>query len=117
MKLVTTYALGRIAFGAATLVAPAATGRLLAGDGGALPDAQAFLRGMGGREIGVGLGLLSAQRTASPVRPWLVAGVLSDAGDLAGFAGAWRSLPPDKRVLGGASIVVAAAGGLFLLGR
>src|SRR5439155_26644167 len=50
MRLVTVYAAGRLVFGAAALLAPGTTGRALAGEGGALPDAQAFLRGMGGRE-------------------------------------------------------------------
>ena len=34
MRLVTTYAVGRLAFGAVALLAPATTGRMLAGDGG-----------------------------------------------------------------------------------
>ena len=55
MKLVTAYALGRAGFGAALLAAPRAGGQMLSGDGGATPDAQAFLRGMGGREVGLGL--------------------------------------------------------------
>jgi len=113
MRLVTAYAAGRLAFGAASLLAPAATGRFVAGEGATLPDAKAFLQGMGGREIGVGLGLLGA---ASP-RPWLVAGVLSDLGDLVGIVGAWSSMPPEKRLPGAAFAGFAAASGLVLLGR
>lgn len=115
MKPLIVYAVGRIAFGVAALALPAASGKLLAGEGAAEPDAQAFLRGMGGREVGLGLGLLSAIRSGGPVRPWLVAGVLSDSGDLAGIAGAWRTLPPDKRVLGVGTAGAAAAMGAALL--
>jgi hypothetical protein len=60
VTLVEAYAYGRLAFGGAALAAPVATGRLLAGEGAATPDAAAFLRGMGGREIGIGLGVLRA---------------------------------------------------------
>jgi hypothetical protein len=100
VKPLTLYAIGRIAFGIASMAAPAVTGRTLAGPGGALPDARAFLSGMGGREIGLGLGLLAAIRSDGPVRAWVVAGVLADGGDLAGVARAWRHLPPTKRWLG-----------------
>ncbi|MBP1819695.1 hypothetical protein [Mycobacterium sp. OAE908] len=65
MKPLQLYAFGRIAFGVASLTAPAITGATLAGPGGALPDAQAFLRGMGAREIGLGLGLGTAGAAAA----------------------------------------------------
>ena len=106
MKPLTLYATGRILFGLAALVAPGTAGRILAGDGGAAPDAQAFLRGMGGREIGLGLGILAMTRTDGPVKPWLVAALLADSSDLTGIAGAWRHMAPSKRLLG-----LGAAGG------
>ncbi len=115
MTLLTTYALGRLAFGGMVLVAPGAGGRLLAGDGGATPDAQAFLRGMGGRELGLALGLLRAIGDAGAVRRWLLAGVLADAGDLAGLTGSWRELTPGKREPGAVFAAVATAAGLALL--
>ena len=105
------YALGRIAFGAAVLAAPATTGRSLAGAGAAAPDAKAFLRGMGGREIGIGLGLLNAIRSGERVQPWLIAGVLADSGDIAGIAGAWPHVPSTKRWLG-----LSMAGGTAAVG-
>ena len=112
MRLVKTYALGRLAFGGAALLAPATTGRMLAGEGGATPDAQAFLRGIGGREIGLSLGLLRALREGSPLSSWLAAGVMFDAGDMAGLACAWPRLAPDKRVPG---LAMAAAAGRSVL--
>lgn len=115
MKLLRLYAIGRIAFGVASLAAPAVTGRTLAGPGGALPDAQAFLRGMGGREIGLGLALLSATRTDAPARQWVIAGLLADAGDLVGIAGAWQHMPRANRWLGLGTASVAAAAGVGVL--
>jgi hypothetical protein len=115
MRLLTAYALGRAAFGAALLAAPRTAGTILSGDGGATPDAQAFLRGMGGREVGLGVGLLAAMRAGASGRPWLVAGVLSDSGDMLGIAGSWRDLPAGKRGPGATLAGLTAATGLVLL--
>jgi hypothetical protein len=117
VKPLTLYAIGRVLFGGAALAAPRSTGQLLAGDGGAAPDAQAFLRGMGGREIGLGLGLLVMIRGDRPVRPWLAAAVLADGSDIAGIAGAWRHMAPSKRLLGLATAGGAVATGAALLAR
>jgi hypothetical protein len=115
MKPTTAYALGRLVFGIAALAAPATVGRTLAGAGGAEPDAQAFLRGMGGREIGLGLGILAALRAGRPVQSWLIAAVLGDSSDIAGIARTWRHLPPDKRWLSLGTAGAAAAVGAALL--
>jgi hypothetical protein len=115
MKPITVYALGRLAFGVAALAAPAPAGTAMAGSGAAEPEAQAFLRGMGGREIGLGLGILAARRMNGPVWPWLVAGIFADSGDLVGMAGMWQRMPPVKRWLGAATAGGAAAMGAGLL--
>ena len=111
MKPLIPYATGRILFGVAVLVAPGTVGQILAGNGGAAPDAKAFLRGMGGREIGLGVGLLAANRANGPVKPWLVAALLADGSDLAGIAGAWPHMTPSKRLLG-----LVTAGGAAAIG-
>ena len=115
MKPLSLYAFGRIAFGVASLAAPAVTGATLAGPGGALPDAKAFLRGMGAREVGLGLGLLAASHSHGPVRRWVVAILLGDVGDIAGIASAWRHMPPAKRWLGLGTAGAAAAAGAGVL--
>lgn len=115
MSLVTKYALGRLAFGAAALAAPAPFGRLLAGKGGDATDAQIFLRGIGGREVGLSLGLLRAVRRDEPVLGWLAAGVFFDLGDIAGMTGAWSRMQPDKRLPGIVSAGGAAVAGAVLV--
>jgi hypothetical protein len=117
VKPLTLYAIGRIAFGIASLAAPAVAGRTLAGPGGALPDAQAFLSGMGGREVGLGIGLLAASRTGAPVSALVAAGLLADCSDLAGIARAWPHMPARKRLLGVATAGSAAAASAGLLAR
>ena len=111
MRLVTLYAIGRGLFGAAALLAPGPVGKFLAGDGAAAPDAKAFLRGMGGREIGLAVGLLAAARTGTMAVPWITAGLLADSGDLTGIAGVWAHMTPSKRRIG-----LATAGGAALAG-
>jgi hypothetical protein len=115
MKPVTLYAIGRILFGIAASLAPATTGRTLAGPGGALPDAQAFLTGMGGREIGLGVGLLATVRANGPTRMLVLAGLLADCSDLAGIGRAWPHMPPAKRWLGVTTAGAAAATGTAVL--
>ena len=111
MRPIMLYTIARIIFGLAALAAPKTVGRLLAGDGGALPDATAFLRGMGGRELGIGLGLANAIHDSGNVRPGLIAGLLADISDVAGIASAWPHMPPAKRWQG-----LAMAGGAAIVG-
>lgn len=113
--LLASYGIGRAAFGVALLIAPAAAGRMMAGDGATTPDAQAFLHGIGARDVGLGLGMLGALRSRRSTRRWLIAGVLADTGDAAGIARAWRDLDSDKRGPGLAFAGSAAAAGLTLL--
>jgi hypothetical protein len=117
VKPQTLYATGRILFGVAALAAPATTGRILAGDGGAAPDAQAFLRGIGGREIGLGLSLLTMIHANGPVKPCLIAALLADGSDITGIAGAWRHMAPSKRWLGLGTAGGAAAIGAAVLAK
>jgi hypothetical protein len=70
---------------------------------------------MGGREIGLGLGILAAIRAGGPARKWVVAGLLADSSDLIGIAGAWPHMPPVKRLLGLGTAGAAAAAGVGVL--
>lgn len=70
---------------------------------------------MGGREIGLGLGLLAMMRVNGPVKPWLIAALLADSSDVVGIAGAWRHMLPAKRFLGLGTAGGAAAIGAVLL--
>ena len=88
---------------------------MMAGNGATTPDAQAFLHGIGARDLGIGLGMLGALRTRRSTHGRLIAGVLADTGDAAGIARAWRDLDPNKRTPGLAFAGTAAAAGLTLL--
>ncbi|MCV7358114.1 hypothetical protein [Mycolicibacterium fluoranthenivorans] len=115
MRGVTVYACARIGFGMAALVAPAIVGKSMTGLGGATPAAGVFVRGMGAREVGIGLSVLGAERNRSSIRPNLLAGLITDGGDVAAIIIAWRQLPPVERALGLALAVGAGTVGAALL--
>lgn len=61
-------------------------------------EVAAIVRGMGGRDLALGLGLLTAIEDGR-ARGWLEAGALADASDAVGTLLAWGSLPRWRRML------------------
>jgi hypothetical protein len=61
------------------------------------------------------IGLLAMIRANGPIRPWIIAGLLADSGDITGIAGAWRHMPTAKRWLGLGMASAAAAVGATVL--
>ena len=112
---VRAVAFGRIALGVSYLAAPGLALRLWPGRDSSSDADSALLRLMarstGGRDIGLGLGALLAQRHDAPVRGWLEAGMLADVVDAVAIALAFRHLPGRKAVLMmGAALGTAVAG-------
>lgn len=77
--------------------------------GDALPSTLA-LRGMAGRDIAIGMGLLMAIENGKPKRGWLEAGALSDAADATATIMDWKRLGG----LRGAFWLAVEAGSAFL---
>jgi hypothetical protein len=97
---------GRAALGVTAMVAPDAVARPWIGDDGRGPGRRVLARALGGRDLALGLGALLAARPDGPLRGWVEAGGLADAGDVAATFLAFRHLPERGRWL-----VLAAAGG------
>jgi hypothetical protein len=77
---------GRIAFGIAFLLAPGLAGRAWVGSDAARPGSRVLARAFGVRDLALGLGVVIAIDRGAPVRGWLEASALADAGDfLAGL--------------------------------
>jgi hypothetical protein len=110
--LARAQALGRVAAGAALLVAPrrVATGWVGARTAGQSGTAV-LVTAMGARDLGLGLGTARAVGQGYGAGPWIVAGVLADATD---FAATWRAR--DKLPRLGAAGVALLAGGSALIG-
>jgi hypothetical protein len=106
--LAVNLARGRIAFGVASLLAPSLLARTMTGrsDGGT----RLFVRMVGARDLGVGLGLHVALDRDAPTRGWLEASAVVDGVDAAAFLLARPHLRPG--VLPG-TVGMAAAGALL----
>jgi hypothetical protein len=106
--LAVNLARGRVAFGVVSLLAPGLLARTMTGrsDGGT----RLFLRMVGARDLGVGLGLHVALDSDAPTRGWLEASAVVDGIDAAAFLLARPHLRPG--VLPG-TVGMAAAGALL----
>lgn len=75
------------------------------------------VRGMGVRDVAIGAGLLSAMERGAPVRGWLEAGAMVDAGDALGTLFSWRGLGKPRGVFWFLTEAGSAAVGLALADR
>jgi hypothetical protein len=101
---------GRIAIGGVSLLAPGWTARTMTGSGGSGGVTSLYLRMVGARDIGLGLGTLIALGRSRPARGWLEASALVDGVDAAACLLARDHLRTS--VLPGA-VGLAAAGALL----
>ena len=104
--------IGRIIFGTSLFLAPSLVGRLWISEDADRPRTKMMLRGLGIRDAAIGIGVIFALNRDAPVRGWLEAGVLADAGDAAAALVAFRHLPGFTR-----SASIASATGSAILGR
>ena len=74
-------AAGRIAIGVVSLLAPGLVGRAMTGRDGAMGGTALFVRMVGARDLGLGLGVLLALDRGAPVRGWLEASAVVDGID------------------------------------
>jgi hypothetical protein len=103
-----------VALGLTALAWPAVPARPWVGATADNLTAQVFGRALGGRDLALGLGALTALRPGAqpgPAAAWMAAGALSDALDVAASLASWGELPRISRWL-----VAASAGGAALTG-
>ena len=108
--LAVTLARGRIAFGVVSLLAPGLVARTMTGDDGSEGGKRLFVRMIGARDLGVGLGLQVALDRDTPTRGWLEASAVVDGIDAAACLLARHHLRP--RVFPG-TVGLAATGALL----
>jgi hypothetical protein len=103
---------GRIAVGAAFVLAPGLAGRLWIGPESDRRAVKVLGRAFGVRDLALGLGVVLALRGGAPARGWVEGGVLSDAVDVTATLLAGDSIPADVRrgalALGATSAVAGA---------
>jgi hypothetical protein len=92
--LAVTLARGRIAFGVVSLLAPGLLARTMTGGDRSEDGMRLFVRMIGARDLGVGLGLQLALDRDNPTRGWLEASAVIDGLDAAASVLARHHLRP-----------------------
>lgn len=106
-SIVRLLAAGRIAIGTAALLAPSRVTRGWVGPDGATPGGRTVTRGLGARDVALGLGVLDALERGEPsARRWVQASALADLGDATATLAAFRQLPKVGRL----AVLAVAAG-------
>ena len=100
----------RIAIGVAAWVAPRRFGRAWTGERSEGPLGSMAIRGLGARDIALGLGTLRALGNGSSVKPWLEMQAIADASDAASTVFSFRDMPGFKRWV----MLATAATGCYL---
>jgi len=108
--LAVTLARGRIAFGVVSLLAPGLVARTMTGGDESVGGMRLFVRMVGARDLGVGLGLQVALARDAPTRGWLEASAVIDGIDAAACLLARHHLRPG--VFPG-TLVLAVTGALL----
>src|SRR5919107_3636129 len=96
--LAALISLGRFVFGVAFIAEPKLMERAWIGKQARIPGAQLLARGVGARDLVLGLGGLQAlKRDDGSAGPWLGAGAVCDAVDFGATFAAGRRIPAQPR--------------------
>jgi hypothetical protein len=110
-EIALSQARGRMAVGAALIVAPGLAARRWIGYQAEHPAVKVLTRALGARDFALGLGAAVALDRGAPARGWFEAAALSDAMDLMATLAARDSIPHGAR-----KVVTMIAGGSLLAG-
>lgn len=108
--------LGRLALGVTMVLAPRKAASAYMGDEMPSYSTAMAIRGLGARDIALGMGLLVALDNDGEVPRWLEAGALADAGDFLSTLANFRELPSLRRLMWVATAGTATFLGLKLAG-
>ena len=112
-SLARAVGLGRIGFGVALVLAPERFTRLWLGRDSGRAGTQVAARGLGGRDVVLGLGALMARGPA--LRGWVAGAVAADLTDFVATIGAGRGVPARGRLAVGALALTGATAGAAAL--
>ena len=111
-EIALAQARGRMAVGAAFVLAPGLAGRIWVGRDALRPGAKVLARAFGARDLALGLGVVIAIDRGAPVRGWLEGSALSDAVDFCASLLGGDTVPavsrPGVLAIGSGSAAVAA---------
>ena len=104
-RMIRAAGVGRMAIGAALMLAPGIAGRGWIGADASRPGVKAVIRALGIRDLLLGAGAYQAAQEGRLLRRWVELGMVADAVDLAATLLAARHLGARR-----ATVVVGAAG-------
>ncbi len=110
-------ATARIGAGVVFVVAPKWSMRKWTGEFSDTAAGRMGARGLGGRDLAIGIGTIRALQTGRGARDWVRAGALADATDALAVLSAFGRLPKIRRLLYLASAVGATYLGIYLSGE
>jgi hypothetical protein len=90
--------LARLVLGAAAFAAPRSFTRMWTGEGEGSTTLPMAVRGLGARDVAIGVGILVALENDGPVSRWLEAAAVADAADAVATVTSWRQLPGLRRL-------------------
>ena len=93
LQIARWLAAGRVAMGAALLIAPGFAGGRWIGEAARQPTVKVAIRALGVRDLVLGLGTFRSIDRGEPVAPWIQAGMVSDGVDCIATTLAIRQLP------------------------
>src|ERR1700712_5135824 len=96
-RLALANGVGRCALGLIAFSLPGIPLAPWVGEGRRDPSARLLARALGARDFAIGLGTVLALRHGGPVRGWVEAGGVADAGDGLGTGTSFTKLPPIGR--------------------
>jgi hypothetical protein len=108
-RLARLIAAGRVGFGVVLVAIPARLTVPWLGDDGQRPAAQVLGRGLGARDLALGVGALAVPN--AQLRPWVAAAIAGDAADLLSTLIAGDDVPVRGRIA-----TAAVAAGAVVLG-
>lgn len=108
--LLTPLIAGRLAIGALLVARPQGPvgAGWVGGEEAGRPSTGMLFRSVGARDMALALGTLAAQRSGSPLKPWLLGATLADSVDLVATFAAGRAIPK----AGKAAIALLAGGAI-----
>ncbi len=107
----------RIIIGALLVLFPRFSTRNWTGEEVVEAQTDLAVRGMGVRDVAIGVGLVGAVDSGASVGPWLRAGAIADAGDAFSTLTSWRGLGRPRGVFWFITEVAAALFALELANR
>ncbi|MFP5297649.1 MAG: hypothetical protein ACLGHL_01520 [Actinomycetota bacterium] len=108
---------GRIVIGAGAFMAPRRFGRAWTGGPAEETASVMAVRGLGARDVALGLGTLLALEGDGPVRGWLEAQALADASDTVSTLANFGDIPGIRRFVMLATAATACYLGIRLAGE